>query len=59
MKSGLDFEKIGKIMDARATLGYFGQPYWEIYPYQGDVYRVPMNDIDELLTKIEEAFNEQ
>jgi hypothetical protein len=32
--------------------GYFGQPYWEVYPYQGDVGRCKIADIPELIRMI-------
>ena len=41
-------------LDCYDMLGYFGEPYWEIYPYGDDVYRVAMNDTKELLEKIKE-----
>jgi len=44
---------ISVYLDVADRLGYFGSPYWEIYPYGGDIYRVPMNDVDELLMRIQ------
>jgi hypothetical protein len=38
--------------DAHEALGYFGAPYWEVHPYQGDVGRCEMTNTDELLRMI-------
>ena len=43
--------------DAYNLLGCGGKPYWEVYPYQNDVGRVPMNDVDGLLEMISEAID--
>ena len=39
-------------------LGVFGEPYWEICPHTDDVYRVKMNNIDELVSEIENALTQ-
>jgi hypothetical protein len=44
-------------LDCYENLGYFGEPYWEVYPYKDDVYRVAMNDTDELLKIIAEVID--
>jgi len=44
-------------LDCYDKLGYFGAPYWEVYPYEEDVYRVAMNDTDELLKIIAEVID--
>lgn len=36
-------------------LGCYGEPYWEIYPYQDDVWRCGMMETEELMKKIEEV----
>lgn len=33
-------------------LGYRGSPYWEVYPYQGDIGRCDLADVQELLRMI-------
>jgi hypothetical protein len=42
--------------------GYFGEPYWEVYPYRGDVGRCRLADTSKLLRMIgdesEESSNE-
>ena len=42
-------------LDCHEILGCFGEPYWEIYPYHGDVCRIRMNDTEELMKKLWEA----
>lgn len=46
-------------LDCYDTLGFFGQPYWEVYPYDGDVYRCEMNNTEELLKAIRESITQQ
>lgn len=47
-------------LDVYENLGFFGgEPYWEIYPYNEDIYRVHMDDTDELIKRISESFIEQ
>jgi hypothetical protein len=42
-------------LDCYDRLGCFGEPYWEIYPYEEDVHRVPMKNVDELISAITES----
>jgi len=42
-------------LDCYDELGYYGEPYWEIYPYQDDVWRCGMMETEELMEKIEEV----
>jgi hypothetical protein len=42
-------------LDCYDELGCFGSPYWEIYPYNDDVYRCGMNETKELLERINEV----
>jgi len=52
-----DAKYISVYLDCYDILGSFGSPYWEIYPNkEGDVSRIPMNDMDELLAELKEAF---
>lgn len=46
-------------LDCYDELGIVGQPYWEVYPVNGDTARVLMNDVDELVDIIDEALNKQ
>ncbi|MCK5604480.1 hypothetical protein KAR91_21500 [Candidatus Pacearchaeota archaeon] len=46
-------------LDCYDHLGYFGEPYWEVYPHDGDVARCAMKDIDELLKLITESLEER
>lgn len=42
-------------LDKRSSLGYWkdvDSPYWEVYPYQGDVGRCDMDDTKTLLEMI-------
>jgi len=50
--------KISVYLDCNESLGYFGQPYWEIYPYDGDTLRIPMDDIEGLIKGIKQALKE-
>jgi len=38
--------------DAHNRLGYFGEPYWEVYPYQGDVGRCAQDESERLIEMI-------
>ena len=50
-------------LDCYDRLGFVGQPYWELYPYQyedySDVYRVMMDETDELMQRISESLEKQ
>ena len=46
-------------LDCYDNLGYYGEPYWEIYPYNSDVFRCDMNDTKSLLEAISESINNQ
>ena len=48
-------KEISVYLDCYDRLGYVGEPYWEIYPYQDDVFRCLMNEIPELIAAITEA----
>ena len=39
-------EKISVYLDCYDSLGFMGEPYWEIYPYCDDTWRCPMNNTD-------------
>jgi hypothetical protein len=46
-------------LDVWDRIGYMGEPYWEVYPYQDDVGRCPMNDTVKLMDMIEESARSQ
>ena len=45
-------EEVSVYADHFNALGYYGGPYWEVYPYKGDVGRCDLDDVDELLRMI-------
>jgi len=45
-------------LDVYDLLGFEGEPYWEICPHKGDVYRCAMNNVDDLIKSIQESLNE-
>lgn len=49
--------QISVYLDVSDNLGYFGAPYWEVYPHHGDTYRCAMEDTDDLLKAIQEALD--
>jgi len=53
VKRNLSPNEVSIYLDCYDRLGIFDEPYWEIYPYQGDTYRCKMNNIEELLNAIE------
>jgi len=54
-----DFEHdVSIYLDCYDSLGYFGEPYWEVYPHDGDTYRCAMHDIDDLLKAISDGLGE-
>lgn len=42
-------------LDGYDELGYYGEPYWEIYPYESDTFRCSINDTVTLMEKITEV----
>lgn len=49
--------EISIYLDCYDKLGIFGEPYWEIYPHEHDVYRCAMADVDDLLKNIQHAID--
>jgi len=45
-------------LDCYNRLGFFGAPYWEVYPIDNDVARVPMEDVPGLLELIRQSLEE-
>lgn len=50
--------KVSVYLDCYEMLGCFGRPYWEVYPYDGDIFRCKMNETEELLDAITKALAE-
>jgi len=46
-------------LDCYDNLGSVGSPYWEVYPYEGDVFRCDMLDTESLLRAIGESISGQ
>lgn len=46
-------------LDVNEALGYFGEPYWEIYPYNGDTARCAINDTKHLMQYIRQSLEER
>ena len=51
--------KVSVYLDGYDILALVGEPYWEVYPHKGDVYRCAMNDVDDLIMAIQESLDEQ
>jgi hypothetical protein len=44
-------------LDCYDNLGCHGAPYWEVYPYDGDIYRCDMEDTKSLISAITYTLN--
>ena len=44
--------EVSVYLDCYDRLGYYGSPYWEVYPHEGDVFRCDMSDTESLLNAI-------
>jgi hypothetical protein len=51
--------KVSIYLDGYDTLGYFGEPYWEVYPHEDCVFRCAMNDTNALISAINESLKQQ
>lgn len=50
--------EISVYLDSDNNLGFHdGGPYWEVYPLRGDVGRAGINDVDRLISMIDDALN--
>ena len=45
-------------LDCYSILGAWREPYWEIYPYNGDTFRCKMEEVDQLIEAIEHSLKE-
>ena len=50
-------KKVSVYLDFYDNLGAVGEPYWEIYPYQGDVGRFPIDETGMLIDAISEVLD--
>lgn len=46
-------------LDCYDRLAIVGSPYWEVYPYEDDVYRVGIGDTQTLVDIIQQSINQQ
>ena len=54
-----DKAEVSIYLDCYDKLGCYGEPYWEVYPHEGDVYRCDMDDTKSLLNAIKHSILEQ
>ena len=47
--------EVSVYLDCFDRLGIFGEPYWELYPHDDDVYRCAMANTNELLSVIQDS----
>lgn len=52
-------QDISVYLDCYDMLGYYGEPYWEVYPCDGDTWRVAMNDTKGLVEAINRSLKQQ
>jgi hypothetical protein len=50
---------VSAYLDCYDRLGYVGEPYWEIHPYDEDVFRCMMGETDKLIEAISQSLDEQ
>ena len=46
-------------LDCYDFLGIVGEPYWEVYPYDGDTFRCLMNETEALTQAIRKSISQQ
>jgi hypothetical protein len=46
-------------LDCYDKLGYYGSPYWEVFPHGEDVFRCGMLETESLLNAITNSFSER
>lgn len=54
-----DEAEVSIYLDCYDKLGCYGSPYWEVYPYKGDVFRCDISDTGSLLNAIAQSILEQ
>ena len=50
---------VSVFLDCYELLGSYGEPYWDVSPYEGDNFRCKMNDTEALLRAISSSLKEQ
>lgn len=50
-------KSVSVYLDCFDALGYYGSPYWEVYPYDDDVGRCDIDDTGELLNMIRHSLS--
>lgn len=51
--------QVSVYLDCYENLGIFWSPYWEVCPYNNDVFRCGIKDTDALMNAIRESINER
>lgn len=54
-----DDMEVSIYLDCYDRLGWYGSPYWEVYPYEGDVFRCDMLDTESLLNAITHSLSKR
>ena len=55
----IGIKEISVYLDCHGSLGACDTPYWEVYPYNDDVYRCDMNETAELINAIRHALEQE
>ncbi len=51
-------DEVSIYLDCYDRLGFYRAPYWEVYPYNDDIFRCGINEIDVLLKAIKQSLME-
>ncbi len=51
--------RVSVYADFDESLGYYGEPYWEVYPHDGDTWRGPLADGAGLIEAISVSIGQQ
>lgn len=54
-----DIASVSIYLDCYSNLGCMDEPYWEIYPYEDDTFRCPLNESETLLNAIKQSLESQ
>jgi hypothetical protein len=54
-EEGKEGNRVSVYLDCYSMLGCMDEPYWEVYPYDGDTFRCKMNDTKALLDAIKHS----
>ncbi len=60
VKTGNDphVRNVSVYLDCHEELGCCDEPYWEVYPYNGDTYRCGINETKKLIRAIEHSLKQ-